>query len=74
MNGFIGARSAEMLCTPFKGKAGLASIFAKTRRIGWDVSLGQMRFLKAACGFPRRRPLAGKQKGARGTLRATAWG
>jgi D-amino-acid dehydrogenase len=46
MNGFIGARSAEMLCTPFKGKAGLASIFAKTRRIGWDVSLGQMRFLR----------------------------
>lgn len=46
MNGFMGARSANMLCTPFKGKAGLASIFAKTRRVSWDVSLGHMRFLR----------------------------
>ena len=46
MNGFLGARSVQMLCTPFAGKAGLASIFAKTRRVGWDVTLGHMRFLR----------------------------
>lgn len=39
MAGFMGPISVQMLCAPFKGKAGLASIFAKTRRLGWDVSI-----------------------------------
>lgn len=47
MAGFMGPISVQMLCAPFKGKAGLASIFAKTRRLGWDVSIGQMKFLRA---------------------------
>ena len=45
--GFMGPSEVQMLCTPFKGKAGLASIFAKTRRLSWDVSLKQMKFLNA---------------------------
>lgn len=45
MNGFMGARSVQMLSSPFAGKAGLASFLAKTRRVGWDVTIGQMRFL-----------------------------
>lgn len=47
MAGFMGPISVQMLCAPFKGKAGLASIFAKTRRLGWDVSISQMKFLRA---------------------------
>lgn len=47
MAGFMGPINTQMLCAPFKGKAGLASIFAKTRRLGWDVSLSQMKFLRA---------------------------
>lgn len=47
MAGFMGPLSASMLCSPFKGNAGLASIFAKTRRLGWDVSIGHMKFLRA---------------------------
>lgn len=47
MAGLMGPLSVQMLCSPFKGKAGLASIFAKTRRLGWDVSIGQMKFLRA---------------------------
>ncbi len=47
MAGFMGALSVQMLCSPFKGKAGLASVFAKTRRLGWDMSLGHMKFLRA---------------------------
>ena len=43
----MGPISVQMLCAPFKGKAGLASIFAKTRRLGWDVSISQMKFLRA---------------------------
>ncbi len=46
MGGFLGPASTYMLCTPFKGKAGLASVFAKTRRLGWDMSMGQMKFLR----------------------------
>ncbi len=46
MAGFMGALATPMLCSPFKGKAGLASVFAKTRRLGWDVSLGHMKFLR----------------------------
>lgn len=47
MAGFMGALSIAMLCSPFKGKAGLASVFAKTRRLGWDMSLSHMKFLRA---------------------------
>ena len=47
MAGFMGPISVQMLCAPFKGKAGLASIFAKTRRLGWDVSIGQNGILRA---------------------------
>ncbi|MCD8339170.1 MAG: FAD-dependent oxidoreductase [Burkholderiales bacterium] len=46
MSGFMGPNSLAMLCAPFKGKAGLASVFAKTIRLGWDVSLNQMKFLR----------------------------
>lgn len=47
MSGFMGPHLAPMLCSPFKGKAGLASIFARTRKVGWDVSLSHMKFLRA---------------------------
>lgn len=47
MAGFMGALSIAMLCSPFKGKAGLASVFAKTRRLGWDMSLSHMKFLRS---------------------------
>ncbi len=46
MGGFMGPNALAMLCAPFKGKAGLASVFAKTIRLGWDVSLNQMKFLR----------------------------
>lgn len=47
MAGFMGTLSIAMLCSPFKGKAGLASVFAKTRRLGWDMSLSHMKFLRS---------------------------
>ncbi|WP_289187247.1 FAD-dependent oxidoreductase [uncultured Parasutterella sp.] len=45
--GYMGPEGVQMLCSPFKGKAGLASIFAKTRRLSWDVSIKQIKFLNA---------------------------
>ena len=54
MAGFMGPISVHMLCAPFKGKAGLASIFAKTRRLGWDVSVptDEIQTFRRNCPLP----------------------